>query len=87
MVGRRKALKTLATAAAIVSSFAVPAFSQGFTNRKPQDHGGPLIENKPVVDEKAYKAALDRIPVPDRKYDPWGIARPAESGTSTRKSN
>jgi hypothetical protein len=30
------------------------------------------------VDEKAYKAALDRIPEPKEKYDPWGVARPAE---------
>lgn len=30
---------------------------------------------KPKVDEKAYKAALDRIPEPKEKYDPWGIAR------------
>ena len=87
MMGRRKALRTLAAAAAIVLSFSMPAFSQGFTNRKPQDHGGPLVEKKPVVDEKAYKAALDRIPVPDQKYDPWGIARPAGSETSPRKSN
>jgi hypothetical protein len=87
MAGRSKAIKTLATAAAVVSSFALPAHSQGFANRKPQDHGGPLVEKKPVVDEKAYKAALDRIPVPDTKYDPWGIARPAELGTGAKKSN
>lgn len=30
---------------------------------------------KPKVDEKAYKAALERIPDPKEKYDPWGIAR------------
>lgn len=30
---------------------------------------------KPKVDEKAYKAALERIPEPKEKYDPWGIAR------------
>ena len=35
-------------------------------------------EKKPEVDEKAYKAALDRIPEPKEKYDPWGAARPAE---------
>jgi hypothetical protein len=34
---------------------------------------------KQVVDEKAYKAALERIPEPKEKYDPWGVARPAES--------
>ena len=30
---------------------------------------------KPKVDEKAYKAALERIPDPKEKYDPWSIAR------------
>jgi hypothetical protein len=30
------------------------------------------------VDEKAYQAALDRIPKPKQKYDRWGIARLAE---------
>ncbi len=35
-------------------------------------------EKKPVIDEKAYKAALERIPEPKEKYDPWGVARPAE---------
>ncbi|MDP1883723.1 MAG: hypothetical protein Q8K88_12710 [Bradyrhizobium sp.] len=30
------------------------------------------------IDEKAYKAALERIPESKEKYDPWGAARPAE---------
>jgi hypothetical protein len=30
------------------------------------------------VDDKAYRAALERIPEPKEKYDPWGIARPAD---------
>ncbi|MBR0844067.1 hypothetical protein JQ607_28040 [Bradyrhizobium liaoningense] len=34
-------------------------------------------DNKPKVDEKAYKAALERIPDPKEKYDPWGAARRA----------
>jgi len=34
-------------------------------------------QKKPQVDEKAYKAALDRIPEPKEKYDPWSGARPA----------
>lgn len=40
-------------------------------------------EQKPVVDEKAYKAALEKIPEPKEKYDPWSGARPAEP---TKKS-
>ena len=30
------------------------------------------------IDDAAYKAALERIPDPKEKYDPWGVARPAE---------
>ena len=30
------------------------------------------------IDEKAYKAALERIPDSKEKYDPWGSMRPAE---------
>lgn len=35
-------------------------------------------EKKPQVDDKAYKAALERIPEPKEKYDPWGGARPTQ---------
>ena len=35
-------------------------------------------EKKPEIDEKAYKAALERIPEPKEKYDPWSGARPPE---------
>ena len=40
---------------------------------------------KPQVDEKAYKAALDRIPEPKEKYDPWGVARPASPDSKKAK--
>jgi hypothetical protein len=36
-------------------------------------------QKKPVVDEKAYKDALKRIPEPTTKYDPWGAARASET--------
>ena len=39
---------------------------------------GKSEQKKPQVDEKAYKAALDKIPEPKEKYDPWGAARPAD---------
>jgi hypothetical protein len=35
-------------------------------------------QKSPEVDEKAYKAALERIPDSKEKCDPWGMARPAE---------
>jgi hypothetical protein len=37
-------------------------------------------EKKPEIDEKAYKAALDRIPESKEKYDPWSGARTGEPG-------
>ncbi|HLG84327.1 MAG TPA: hypothetical protein VKY22_25240 [Bradyrhizobium sp.] len=52
-----------------------------------QHQGGEQAKSdqkKPQVDEKAYKAALDRIPEPKEKYDPWGGARPA--GPDSKKT-
>lgn len=48
--------------------FMPSAFAQG----KKGSHAAPSTEQKPRVDEKAYKAALDRIPTPKKPYDPWG---------------
>ncbi len=42
-------------------------------------------QKKPQVDEKAYKAALDRIPEPKEKYDPWGVARPGAPDSKKAK--
>ena len=42
-------------------------------------------QKKPDVDDKAYKAALERIPEPKEKYDPWGVARPAEPDKQKKK--
>jgi hypothetical protein len=42
-------------------------------------------QKKPQVDEKAYKAALDRIPEPKEKYDPWGVARPTQPDKTKTK--
>ena len=70
-------MKTFTMAALILSMLAMPAYAQG---RRPQ--GGEdqkaKQDNRPKVDDKAYKAALERIPEPKEKYDPWGVARPAE---------
>ena len=60
---------------AIVSSLTFPAYSQGL---KKGSHAAPTPDTRPRVDEKAYKAALDRIPTPKQPYDPWGVARPTE---------
>ena len=91
MIGRTRAMSILAVAAAIVSWCAVPAHSQGVGSIGGRKSGGPStpprVDKGPPVDEKAYKAALDRIPEPTRKYDPWGIARPAEPAKTPKKPN
>jgi hypothetical protein len=85
MIGGTKAIQLLIMTVAIVSAFAVPAYSQGF-GKKGGGYAGPPPENHPKIDEKAYKAALDRIPTPAKQYDPWGDARSAESAKPAKKS-
>ena|SRR6516162_5488229 len=60
-----------AMAAAALMAPIVSAQAQDFMERSHKQQG-PQPEVKPKVDEKAYKAALEKIPVPDKKYDPWG---------------
>jgi hypothetical protein len=72
-------MKTLMVAAAMLALIAMPAHAQmgGGKRQHQDDKKTDKPDNK--VDEKAYKAALQRIPEPKQKYDPWGVARPAES--------
>ena len=63
-------------AATLVALMAVPVQAQMGGRGKNTSSLRRPDEKKPVVDEKAYKAALDRIPEPKEKYDPWGMARP-----------
>jgi hypothetical protein len=85
MIGQTKAIKTLVGAAMAISALSLPAYSQGYGSGKKGGGSAPPVENHPKIDEKAYKAALDRIPVPDEKYDPWGVARPSEPAKTPKK--
>jgi len=76
-------LKTAATAATLMALISWPAQAQMGSGVKHRDVLRPE-KKKPVIDEKAYKAALERIPEPKEKYDPWGVARPAEDKTRSR---
>jgi hypothetical protein len=61
---------------AIGALIAVPAQAMAQAKRpNPQEK---KQDKKPEVDEQAYKAALERIPEPKEKYDPWSGARPSE---------
>jgi hypothetical protein len=74
-------MKTLAMAAALLALVvALPAHAQmGGGKRNRGGEESKSEEKKPKVDEKAYNEALKRIPEPKEKYDPWGVARPADS--------
>ena len=69
-------MRKLMAAAAILALIAAPVHAQA---KRPQgDTQQKKKDDKPPVDEGAYKAALERIPEPKEKYDPWGITKPAE---------
>ena len=85
MIGA-KAIKTLIAAAIIISSMTLPCYSQHFTKGS-GGRSGPPVEDHPKVDVKAYNAALERIPEPAQKYDPWGVARPTEPAKTAKKPN
>jgi hypothetical protein len=75
-------MKTSTIAVALIFALvAIPAQAQMGGGGGGRRHGGDdkAADKKPQVDEKAYKAALDRIPEPKEKYDPWGVARPPGS--------
>jgi hypothetical protein len=75
MAGGTQTTKVAIVVVAILSSLTLPAYSQGM---KKGSHAAPTADTRPKVDEKAYKAALDRIPTPKQPYDPWSVARPSE---------
>jgi len=75
-------MKIFTIAAVTLALMAMPAQAQMNDKR----HQGDATKAEPKeqkIDEAAYKAALERIPDSKEKYDPWGIARPAEP---TKKS-
>lgn len=66
-------MKSFTVAAVILALIATPTLAQGRRGGGGDDR---KTEKKPQIDEKAYKAALDRIPEPKEKYDPWGVTKP-----------
>jgi hypothetical protein len=71
------AVRTLVIAAAMLALIAMPAYAQ-MGGRRHQGDDKKSDQPAKKIDDKAYKAALERIPEPKEKYDPWGVARPAE---------
>jgi hypothetical protein len=70
-------MKALTIAAIALALLTMPATAQVAAKRH-QGDAKKGEEKRPAVDEKAYKAALERIPEPKEKYDPWAVARPGE---------
>jgi hypothetical protein len=70
-------MKALVVAAALLALIVMPAHAQ-MGGRRHQGEDKKSEQPAKKIDEKAYKAALERIPEPKEKYDPWGVARPAE---------
>ena len=80
-------MRILVIAATVLALAVASAQAQMGGGRRQPNEGGQKADNKPKVDEKAYKAALDRIPVPDEKYDPWGGARATDAAKASKKKN
>jgi len=64
--------------AVLVGFVAWPAQAQMGGRRSRGDDQRSGEPRKPQIDEKAYKAALEKIPEPKEKYDPWSGARPTQ---------
>jgi hypothetical protein len=82
MAARTKSPEIALVIAAAMLLLVPSAYAQG-----KKGHSTPPTENKPKVDEKAYKAALDRIPTPKKPYDPWGQVHDAEPAKPPGKTN
>lgn len=81
--GKRTAMKAFTIASVALALLAAPASAQ--LNEKRHQHDAKKgDEKRPAVDEKAYKAALEKIPEPKEKYDPWGVARPADAAKKSK---
>jgi hypothetical protein len=70
---------------AISLAFVATCFAQDFGVRSMKPSFPE--QKKPKIDEKAYKAALEKIPTPTEKYDPWSGAHAAQPAKPGRTSN
>ena len=86
---RQMAIMAAVLAAALCALAASPVQAQmgggGGPRHRPSGDEAKPDPKKAQADDKAYKAALDRIPEPKEKYDPWGGARPATPDTKKTK--
>lgn len=83
MTGGAKAAGKAFVAAVALALLINPIYAQG----RKGSHAPAQTENKPKIDEKAYNAALDRIPTPKKPYDPWGEVHSSEQPKPANKPN
>jgi hypothetical protein len=74
-------MRTFTVAAVMLALLATPLHAQARRPHGDDKNAGP---EKPKVDEKAYKAALERIPDSKEKYDPWAITKPADAAKKSK---
>jgi hypothetical protein len=75
--GKANIMRIILAAVTMLAVLAMPAHAQmGGRRNHGDDKKGE--QQKPQADDKAYNAALERIPEAKQKYDPWGVARPAD---------
>jgi hypothetical protein len=72
-------MRTLAMAVAVRRCWPCPQAQMGGGKRGHKSDDTKAADKKPKVDDKAYQEALKRIPDPKEKYDPWGVARAADT--------
>lgn len=77
-------MKTFTVAVTLLALVAVPVQAQ-MGSKRPRNEDTKSAPKKTQADEAAYKAALERIPEPKEKYDPWGVARPVEPAKKTAR--
>jgi hypothetical protein len=82
-------MKTFTIAVAMLALIAAPAYAQvggkGGGGSATDESKSRSDARQKKADEKAYNAALQKIPDSKEKYDPWGVARPAEPAKDTAK--
>jgi hypothetical protein len=73
-------MKRFLAAAAVAALTASPGYAQlhGVTDQSQGGRIGPPpagLKDSDKVDEKAYEAAVKRMPAETKKVDPWAIVR------------
>jgi hypothetical protein len=81
--GKKTAMRAFTIAAVALALLAAPASAQLNSKRHAGDEK-KADPGRPKVDDKAYKAALERIPEPKEKYDPWAVARPGDAAKKSK---